>query len=83
MTAKRINGTLRCSTRAGKKLMLVLPSGRTVHFGLCGSHTFLEGASPQKRAAYRARHSRIILKSGRRAIDVKYSPAYLSYHLLW
>jgi hypothetical protein len=83
MAKYKIPGTVKCSTRAGKKLMLVLPNGRAVHFGYCGSHTYAEGASSQKRDAYRKRHSAIILKTGKRAIDVRLSPAYLSYHLLW
>lgn len=83
MKRKNIRGTICCSNRGDKKLMLICEGGKIVHFGLCGSHTYLEGASSAKRAAYRARHSNIILKNGKRAIDVKYSPAYLSYHLLW
>jgi DNA polymerase elongation subunit (family B) len=83
MHKKNISGTIRCSTKTDKKLMLIRDNGKIVHFGLCGSQTFLEGASHAKRTAYRARHSRIILKDGTRAIDKKYSPAYLSYHLLW
>jgi hypothetical protein len=82
MKQLKIDGVLKYSSRHDKKLMLVLPH-KTIHFGLQGSHTFAEGASVQKRSAYRARHSQIILKNGGRAIDAKYSPAYLSYNLLW
>ncbi len=78
-----IRGTIRDSTRAEKKLMLIRPDGRIVHFGLRGSLTYVEGASRAKRAAYRARHSAIRVRDGRRAVDVPYSPAHLSYRLLW
>ena len=83
MKSKNIRGSIRCSDRKDKKLVLTRENGVNVHFGQCGSTTYVEGASIQKRNAYRARHEQIFLKSGQRAIDVKYSPAYLSYHLLW
>ena len=82
MKRKNINGVLKYSTRATKKLMLITAT-KIIHFGLKGSQTFVEGASAQKRKAYIARHSKIILKNGKQAILVKYSPAYLSYNLLW
>jgi len=82
MKKKQIKGVLKHSNRANKKLMLMTAT-KTIHFGLKGSTTFIEGATKQKRAAYRARHSKIILKNGKRAIDTPYTPAFLSYHLLW
>lgn len=80
---KNIKGEINISTRKGKKFMIRSPEGKLIHFGAENSTTFLEGASKEKRKSYRARHSKIILKDGRRAIDVKYSPAFLSWHLLW
>jgi hypothetical protein len=65
-----------------KKIKVVI-NNRIIHFGNKNSHTFIEGASEKVRDAYRARHSRIMLANGRRAIDVKYSPAWLSWFLLW
>jgi hypothetical protein len=66
-----------------KKFRIYLNDGTHVDFGARGSITYLEGASEAKRRAYRARHSQIYLKDGKRAIDVKYSPAWLSWNLLW
>ena len=74
------------SSRKNKKIQVTLwyeSKMHTVHFGDKHSQTYLEGASKQKRDAYRARHSKILLKDGTRAIDSKYSPAWFSYHLLW
>jgi predicted GIY-YIG superfamily endonuclease len=70
------------SNRSTKKIMVVI-NGRRIHFGAKNSNTFLEGATKQKRDNYRKRHSLIYLKDGRRAIDFKYSPAWLSYYILW
>jgi hypothetical protein len=36
-----------------------------------------------RRIAYRKRHGAIRLADGRRAVDVKYSPAWFSWHYLW
>jgi Family of unknown function (DUF5754) len=77
-----IDGVVKRSTRPGKKLM-VITSTKVVHFGSDVSQTYAEGAPIAKRRAYQARHSRIFLNDGRRAIDVKMSPAFLSWHLLW
>lgn len=75
------------SDRAGKKLRITFmnPNGkvRTVDFGAAGSKTFLEHKDEAKKRAYYARHSKIYLKDGSRAIDKKYSPAWWSYMLLW
>ena len=71
------------SDRPGKKIKLVV-DGKTVHFGAKGSETYLEGsASEVKRAGYRARHEKIMLKTGQRAVDVELSPAWLSMNVLW
>lgn len=81
--ALKIVGTLQLATNEKKKLVLIRPNGPSVNFGLKGSKTFLEGASEQKKSAYLARHNKILLKDGRRAVDVKYSPAWLSKRILW
>ena len=36
-----------------------------------------------RRRNYRNRHSGMRNKDGKRSIDVKYSPAWFSYHFLW
>lgn len=74
--------SLEISSRPGKKLMVEI-AGKKIHFGQAGSKTYLEGAPAAKRDAYRARHSKIKLKDGSSAINEKYSPAWLSWHVLW
>lgn len=78
-----IEGKISLSDRPNKKLKIITPSGKTVHFGLKGSQTFLEGATKEKRKSYQARHSKIKLKDGRLAYKVKYTPSYLSWWILW
>lgn len=75
--------SLKISTRPGKKLVVTVKGGKTIHFGQAGSQTYLEGAPEAKRDAYRARHSKIKLKDGSLAIEQKYSPAWFAWHVLW
>jgi hypothetical protein len=70
------------SSRPNKKIKVVIQN-RVIHFGDKNSITYLKGASDEKRDAYIARHSKIYLKDGTRAIDKMYSPAWLSLHVLW
>ena len=74
--------SLELSNKPDKKLKVQI-DGKVIHFGARDSQTYLEGASKQKRDAYRARHSKIFLKDGTRAIDKLYSPAWLSMKILW
>ena len=70
----------------GKKVRVWLrEAGAIEHvdFGSATSTTFLERPDEKKREAYRARHSKIFLKDGTRAIDNKYSPAWFSWKVLW
>ena len=79
---------LKVSTNPNKKFM-ILHKGHWTHFGSRGSkdywiHKYDKNPNANKiRNNYRLRHSKILLKDGSRAIDKKYSPAYLSYYLLW
>lgn len=57
---------------------------RTRHFGQRGATTYGDDHSlVQKRAAFRARHSKIKDRNGRYAYLVAGSPCSLSYWLLW
>jgi hypothetical protein len=74
------------SERKGKKLQITLPIDgiiKTVHFGDINSQTYIEFRDEKKRRAYIARHSKILLKDGSRAIDKMYSPSWMAYHILW
>lgn len=86
---KGIKGTLHKSDKKDKKYYLLLKNGKRVYFGASGYSDYLQlkkidkKLADQRRECYRARHSQIYLKNGKRAIDVKNSAAYLSYNLLW
>ena len=71
------------STRADKKWMTKTPDGKTVYFGSKGYEDYTEHKDPVRREAYRKRHEGIKLKDGSRAVDKVYSPAWLSYNILW
>lgn len=74
--------SLSLSDKRTKKIRVII-NNKVIHFGDKSSQTYLEGASESKRKAYKARHGKILAKDQTRAIDVKYSPAWLSYHVLW
>jgi hypothetical protein len=74
---------IQLSTRPEKKLMLITPEGKVVHFGAKNSISYLEKRDDKKRENYIKRHSKIYLKDGTRAIDKEYSPAQLSMLILW
>lgn len=81
--AKLLGATdLRPSTRKGKKYM-VRYRGRWVHFGAMGYSDFTQHRDMQRRARYRSRHSRILLKNNVPAYKVPSQPAYWAWHLLW
>lgn len=83
MTKLKIPYTdVQLSDKPTKKIMVII-DGRKIHFGAKNSNTFIEGANKQKRDAFKARHSKVLLKDGSRAIDLKYSPAWFSYYVLW
>lgn len=65
-----------------KKIRIFI-NDKIIDFGSKNSITYLEEKNEKKRLAYIARHSKIILKNGKRAIDKVYSPAWFSYHILW
>ena len=76
------------SSNSSKKFMLTY-NNKTIHFGNRGSNDYIilqltnNPDADKIRANYRARHSKIKTKNGSLAYQIEYSPAYLSYHLLW
>ena len=90
-------GKFRRSTARGKKYAVeVMKNGKpkTINFGALGYQHYkdktplklyskLNHNDPVRRASYRARHSGIYTKSGKRAINDKGQAAYWSYHCLW
>jgi hypothetical protein len=75
-----------------KKYDAYLSDGRIVSFGSKGYSQYhdkigfyrdLDNLDKEKRKLYRKRHSNIITKDGRRAIDIRFRPAWFSLHYLW
>ncbi len=77
-----IDGKINESTRADKRYMIELPSGKVIHFGAKNGLTFRDHHDKKKRAAWRARHSKI-MKNGKPAYLDRTSPSFYSWHLLW
>lgn len=48
-----------------------------------GLYTSKNHGDEKRRASYKARHSGVKTKGGKRAIDVVHSPSWFSYHFLW
>lgn len=71
------------STSKNKKWMTITPDGRKVHWGDKSMKDYTQHHDKKRRSNYRKRHSGIRLKNGSRAIDKKWSPAWLSYHVTW
>jgi hypothetical protein len=47
---------LKKSTRKEKKMMVITPQGRTIHFGSMGYSDFTKHQDPERRRRYIARH---------------------------
>jgi hypothetical protein len=56
---------------------------KKINFGSNTRNTFVDHKDEKKRKAWRARHSKIKLKSGEVAFKVKTQPEYWSWTLLW
>lgn len=73
-------------SNAKNKRFSVIVDGKTINFGLyefSGRGTFLDHKDEKLRDAWRARHSKILLKDGTPAYLNKNSPEYYSYNILW
>ncbi len=82
--AKGIKGVISVSNRKGKRFMIRRDGKRPIHFGAwpVQDGTFIDHKDEKKRAAWRARHSKIMV-NGKPAYLDENSPAYYSWHLLW
>ena len=65
------------------KKYYVIYKGKKIHFGLKNGSTFIDHKDKKKRDAWRARHSKIMLKDGTPAYKNKQQPAYWSWNLTW
>jgi hypothetical protein len=70
-------------SKAKGKRFYVVYNGKKINFGLKGGSTYIDHGDDKKRDAWRARHSKIKLKTGEYAYKVKTQPEFWSYHVLW
>jgi len=70
------------SNRKNKKYKVTLDDGKSYHFGLKNSVTYIEGATKEKRDAFLARHMNNPLEK-KLIENLIPSPALFSVYLLW
>jgi hypothetical protein len=73
------------SKAAGKRFSVKSPSGKVLNFGqwpFSGKGTFIDHGDEKIKAAWQARHSKI-MRDGKPAYLNKESPEYYSWNLLW
>ena len=70
-------------SKAKGKRFFVIYSGKRINFGLKGGSTYIDHRDDAKRKAWKVRHSKIKLKSGKLAYKDPKQPAYWSYRILW
>ena len=70
------------SDRKNKKYF-VSYAGKQIHFGSKEGRTYLDHKDDIKRAAWYARHSKILNKEGVKVITLKTSPSFWSHKILW
>lgn len=78
-----IGDTILLSTRKNKRFKFLTPENKWIHFGDKTANTFLDHGDKKRRASYLARAKGIKNKNGEYTYKIKYTPNYLSYHLLW
>ncbi len=84
--SKRVGNILvkyKKSNRSSKKWMTMTPEGKIVHWGCPYMQDYTQHHSKKRRSNYKKRHAGILLKNGKRAIDVVWSPAWLSFFVTW
>jgi len=64
------------STRKASKYMVERPDGKMIHFGAAGMADFTKTKDEDRRKRFRQRNAKW-------ADAAAYTPAYLSYYLLW
>ncbi len=70
------------STRKGKRFYVIY-KGKIIHFGSKTGSTFIDHQDELIKKNWRARHKKIISKSGIPFYKIKSSPEYWSYRILW
>ncbi len=82
-SGQKIEGEIKVSTAKGKKFMIILKDGSKIHFGQQGYEDYLDHGDDKRRAAYRARATKIKDGSGNLTVNDKHSPNYYAVRLLW
>ena len=88
----------KASVASGKKYTAIMPDGKRVNFG-ARSYQHYKDSVPKRlgggkwsskdhldsdrRKNYKSRHGGVLTKDGRKAISVRYTPAWFSYYFLW
>lgn len=71
------------SDKTGKRFFVEY-KGKKIHFGSDSRETFFDIKDKKKRTAWIKRHSRNIdKKTGKKFINIKTSPLFWSYKILW
>jgi len=82
---KGIDGELTVSKAKGKRFA-IKADGKTINFGAWPfkrDGSFIDHKDEKIRDAWRARHSKILLKDGTPAYKSKQSPEYYAWNILW
>ncbi len=82
---KGIDGEISESKAKGKRFTIVY-NNKIINWGswpYTGKGTFIDHKDEKLKNAWRARHEKILLKSGKPAYLDKSSPSYYAYNLLW
>ncbi len=75
--------TVEASAVKGKRFLVTLKDGTKVNFGSDKATTYLDDPNEAKRKSYLARASKQVNKNGQRLIDIKYSPSWMNYYVVW
>ena len=70
-------------SKCKNKRFYVIFNRKKINFGSTTNNTFIDHGDVQKRAGWRARHSKIKIKDGRYAYQVKEQSLYWAYKILW
>lgn len=69
-------------SKTQNKMYYVKYGGKIINFGAKGASTFLDHHNEKLKAAWRARHSKV-LKNGQPAYKDKTSPEFWNWHITW
>lgn len=81
--AKYLGATEFGSSKVKGKRFYVIYKGKRINFGSDTANTFVDHKDENKKSAWRARHSKIKLKTGEYAYKVKEQPEFWSFNILW